>query len=69
MIGECILSKKVKPLIILQGNETLKSEELQQLANAATKAFTDGCLIIDSRVNIIAFDDRGRLVYPIKTSD
>lgn len=38
MIGG-ILSKKVKPLLILQGNETLKSEEIQQLANAATKAF------------------------------
>lgn len=63
------MSKKVKPLLILQGKDTLKSEDIQQLGIEASKAFIDGCLIIDSRVNVIAFDDRGKLVYPIKTNN
>lgn len=39
---------------------------LTGFTETAKQAFSDGCLIIDNRVEMIAFDDRGKMVYPIQ---
>ena len=56
-------SNRIKPLIIYKLNGIIKDHDLQRLADQITKSFETGCFVCDARCSIIAFDDRGRLVY------
>jgi len=56
---------RVKPLVIFQFRGKSTWEAANHFEQAAKEAFGSGFLICDESVNIIAFDDRGRLVYPI----
>lgn len=60
------MSKKVKPLLVLKLNMLADTATLTGFTETAKQAFSDGCLIIDNRVEMIAFDDRGKMVYPIQ---
>ena len=54
----------VPPLIIARLNTLLPQEQRQKTMDTIAKGIEQGALIIGPEIEIIAFDNKGRLVYP-----
>lgn len=60
------MSKKVKPLLIVKLNSIEPQEKLNGYMSVVAEGIAKGALVIGPECEIIAFDDNGKLVYPLK---
>lgn len=58
----------MKPLLILKLGALLPREEVLNFKKEAERGLETGALILGPEVEILAFDELGRLVYPIPTA-
>lgn len=58
------MSDKVKPLLIVKLNKNLSHDDSVLWMKVVADGIAAGALVIGSECDVIAFDDRGHLVYP-----
>ena len=57
------------PLLIVKVNEHLPSNTLTQIRETIAEGIKKGCLVLSGDCEVIAFDDEGKLAYPIRREE
>lgn len=59
----------MKPLLIVKINSNRKAEQLAEDMKTIADGIQKGALVLSGDCEVIAFDDAGRLVYPIRPEE
>lgn len=57
------------PLLIVKINANRPRDELARDMETIAEGIKKGCLVLSGDCEVIAFDDEGRLAYPIKREE
>lgn len=55
--------EKMKPLLIFQLSDRMSNEEKHMTANMIREGIRNGALVVDGKVTIISFDERGNMNF------